>query len=158
MDVNDNFPTFLDAPYKFSLPETAAVGDVVFSKVAVADADAGLNALVTLECVSTNDQTDEETCETFDIRAQELSPGSYVGLVSLKKPLDYEARSSYNLVVRAIDGAVGEDVKASTTNLLIEVEDVQDQKPLFVNAPYSATLPENTPPVSCLEYEPCQFV
>ena len=33
LDVNDNAPTFLEAPYKFRIKETVAVGDVVFSKV-----------------------------------------------------------------------------------------------------------------------------
>ena len=35
LDVNDNAPSFLEAPYKFSVPETVAVGDVVFSKVKI---------------------------------------------------------------------------------------------------------------------------
>ena len=132
-------------------------------KMAVADADAGANAAVTIEClvdedlrtrsklvqVGQEDGSDRETCDTFEVRAQELSPGSYVGLISLKRPLDYEARSSYNLVVRALDGGP-EGARASITNVLIEVEDVQDQKPFFVNAPYSATVPENTPPGSSI--------
>ena len=80
------------------------------------------------------------------------SPGSYAGLLSLRRPLDYEARSSYNLVLRAVDGAGGPEAeggaRASTASVLVEVEDVQDQTPLFVNAPFSATVPENTPPGS----------
>ena len=79
------------------------------------------------------------------------SPGSYAGLLSLRRPLDYEARSSYNLVLRAVDGAggpEGDGARASTASVLVEVEDVQDQTPLFVNAPFSATVPENTPPGS----------
>ena len=116
--------------------------------MAVADADAGPNAVVRIECViEKEDGSDRETCDTFDIRAQELSPGSYVGLISLRRPLDYEARSSYNLVLRAVDGGP-DGARTSTTSVLVEVEDVQDQKPFFVNAPYSATVPENTPPGS----------
>ena len=71
-----------------------------------------------------------------------------MGLISLKKPLDYESRSSYNLVLRATDGIEGGVQLSSTANVFIEVLDVQDQKPFFVNAPYSATVQENTPPVS----------
>lgn len=155
LDVNDNSPTFLQSPYRFSLDETVAVGEVVFTKVTVADADAGLNAIVKLTCVEEdNGQQGNaatavagDACETFEIRAQELSSGSYVGLISLKKPLDYEARSSYNFVIKAEDGSL-EESKSSTTNVLIEVNDVQDQAPFFVNAPYSATVLENTPSVS----------
>ena len=97
LDVNDNAPTFLEAPYKFRIKETVAVGDVVFSKVrergcvssefcrvtphnhlschkmAVADADAGPNAVVSIECVvGEEDGSDQETCDTFEVRAQEL--------------------------------------------------------------------------------------
>ena len=41
-----------------------------------------------------------EACDTFDLRAQEQSPGSYIGLITLRKPLNYEARSSYDMVIR----------------------------------------------------------
>ena len=37
---------------------------------------------------------------------------------------------------------------SSSTNVLVEVNDVQDQTPFFVNAPYSATVEENTPAVN----------
>ena len=62
--------------------------------MAVADADAGANAAVRIECVLEGEDGSDhrETCDTFDVRAQELSPGSYAGLISLKRPLDYEAR------------------------------------------------------------------
>ena len=45
-------------------------------------------------------------------------------------------------------GPEAEGARASTASVLVEVEDVQDQTPLFVNAPFSATVPENTPPGS----------
>ena len=54
-------------------------------------------------------------------------------------------------MLRAVDGAggpEGDGPRASTASVLVEVEDVQDQTPLFVNAPFSATVPENTPPGS----------
>ena len=50
-----------------------------------------------------------------------------------------------------MDGAGGPEAdgaRVSTASVLVEVEDVQDQTPLFVNAPFSATVPENTPPGS----------
>lgn len=69
---------------------------------------------------------------------------SYVaGLVVLKKPLNYEDRSSYTLVVEARDAGV-EGALTATADLLVRVEDVQDQDPVFLNAPYSATVPEGS--------------
>ncbi len=77
-----------------------------------------------------------------------MSPGSYIGLVTLKKPLDYEARSSYDMVVVAQDSGVDPKAQSSTVNILINVNDIQDQAPFFLNAPFSATVPENVPEVS----------
>ena len=69
--------------------------------------------------------------------------GSYIGLITLKKPLNYEARSSYDMVIRAQDaGAVP---LSSSANILIEVNDIQDQVPVFLNGPYSVSIPENVP-------------
>ncbi len=68
-----------------------------------------------------------------------------MGLISLIQPLDYESRSSYNLVLKATDNS-GSGL-SSSANVFIEVQDVQDQDPYFVNAPYSATVEENTPAV-----------
>ena len=85
------------------------------------------------------------------------------GLVTLKKSLNYEERSSYNLVVEARDA--GDNILSSTASIFVQVsagykehlinflrmitiqqvEDVQDQKPVFLNAPYSDTVEEGTP-------------
>ena len=37
---------------------------------------------------------------------------------------------------------------SSTANVLITINDIQDQKPFFLNGPYSISIPENIPPVS----------
>ena len=59
--------------------------------------------------------------------------------------MDYETRSSYDMVIVARDrGIVGS--LESRANVLIDVQDVQDQSPLFLNAPYTATVPENVDP------------
>jgi hypothetical protein len=58
-------------------------------------------------------------------------------------------RSSYDMVIRATDNPADPASALSTTaNILIEVNDVQDQAPAFLNGPYSTTVPENIPPVS----------
>ena len=81
----------------------------------------------------------------------------------MKKSLNYEERSSYNLVVEAQDA--GDNILSSTASIFVQVsaveimwikvlendddddhqvEDVQDQKPVFLNAPYSDTVEEGT--------------
>lgn len=47
------------------------------------------------------------------------------------------------MVIRAQDaGAVP---LSSSANILIEVNDIQDQVPVFLNGPYSVSIPENVP-------------
>jgi hypothetical protein len=48
------------------------------------------------------------------------------------------------LTIQAKDGA-NENVLSAFATIAINVIDVQDQQPVFANAPYSATLQENTP-------------
>jgi len=141
LDRNDNIPEFSDQPYSFTVKETESVGQTVYTDIKVKDADTGPNAQVKLTCIE--EESSPDACETFDIFESPLNPGEYIGLVVLKKPLNYEERSSYNLVVQAQDS--GDDqILSSTANVLIQVEDIQDQDPVFLNAPYSATVPEGS--------------
>ena len=125
------------------MAETESVGQTVYTEVKVTDADEGQNSEVQLSCDA--EKSSPDACDTFDIFASPLGPGEYLGLIVLKKPLNYEDRSSYNLVVEARDG--GEDeVLTATTDIIISVEDIQDQDPIFLNGPYSATVAEGTQP------------
>lgn len=76
----------------------------------------------------------------------QISEGKYDVLISLSKPLDYERRNSYLINLVAVDGAIdpAKKLRARAT-VAVDVLDVQDQPPVFLNAPYSAALPENTP-------------
>ncbi len=143
MDKNDNAPTFARTVYEFDVDETEPVGKTLFAQIGLSDADEGSNSVVRLYCDST---LSPEACEVFDVKAQAQSPGSYIGLVTLKKPLNFEERSSYDMVIRAEDSGVPS--LSSTTNVLIQVNDIQDQAPFFINAPYSVSIPENVPEVN----------
>ena len=101
----------------------------------------GVNSVVKLVC--TPEKSSVEACEAFDVRAQRRNSGNYIGLVTLKKPLDFEDRSSYDMVITAQDSGIPS--LSSTANILITFLDIQDQKPFFVNAPYSVSIPENVP-------------
>lgn len=68
----------------------------------------------------------------------------YVGSIRLARPLDYDTVSSYKLTVRASDGG-SKTVLSATANVSVVVKDVQDEKPVFTNSPYSIVIDENTP-------------
>lgn len=144
MDVNDNSPEFLGSKeYQFSTKETVGVGETLYTSVAVRDPDAGGNGVVDIAC---DEARSPEACAVFEVETRPgRSPGSYVGLVKLKSPLDYETRSSYDMVIVARDRGILGSLE-SRANVLIDVQDVQDQSPLFLNAPYTATVPENVEP------------
>lgn len=78
----------------------------------------------------------------------QVSEGEYLGVISLKRSLDYERQSAYSLVIQAADHATDPESRLSATaNIAIDVLDVQDQPPIFLGAPYSATVPEGSSPV-----------
>lgn len=68
----------------------------------------------------------------------------YVGSIRLARPLDYDTVSSYKLAIRATDGGP-KNALSSTANVSVVVKDVQDERPVFTNSPYSIVIDENTP-------------
>lgn len=68
-------------------------------------------------------------------------------MITLLKPLNYEVQSSHTFWLKAIDSNTKKPLSTSA-KVIIDVEDVQDQPPVFFNTPYSISVEENTPPVS----------
>jgi hypothetical protein len=75
----------------------------------------------------------------------QISPNEYQVRLYLNKPLDFESRSAYVISLEASDAS--DRPSRVLASVSVTVQDVQDQPPLFVNAPYSATVPENIPAV-----------
>lgn len=142
-DYNDNAPTFIGRPYATSLSESTPVGSVVevSPNIIVTDKDEGRNAEVTLTCFA---ERDEDVCDTFAVATDKIGDGNFTAIITLLKPLDYETRPSYILTLMAKDGADKNQLTAYAT-ISITIVDVQDQSPIFINAPYSATIEENMP-------------
>lgn len=135
---------FLNRPYRAVISESAAVGSVVdiIPPIIVTDLDEGLNAECTVRCTSI-----DHICDTFHIETLRNSPGNYTARIVLRKPLDFETQPSYVLTLTASDNAITKQLSAQAS-VSINVIDVQDQSPVFLNAPYSATIEENTPPAT----------
>lgn len=84
-------------------------------------------------------------CDAFKIETIYIGPGNYSARITLRKPLDFEIQSSYVLTLTASDDGPKQKLFSNAT-ISITVIDVQDQVPVFINAPYSATIDENTTP------------
>ncbi|CAG5132579.1 unnamed protein product, partial [Candidula unifasciata] len=147
-DINDNPPTFVDLPYRFSLPENTIVGTSVY-KVTATDPDSNSGRIPNyfIEAVSGNYN------HTFEVNKQ-------TGQITLNKSLDYENLSFYHYNVSAKDegnptcpGVSCVCDKNSNFNnptcdpgpvdLFITIIDVQDTPPVFSKLPYMATVAEN---------------
>lgn len=68
----------------------------------------------------------------------------YVGSIRLARPLDFDTVSSYKLTIKASDGGL-KNTLSSTANVSVVIRDVQDERPIFTNSPYSIVIDENTP-------------
>lgn len=145
-DYNDNPPVFHGRPYSSSISESTGLQSIVMvhPSIIVTDRDEGQNADVTLSCYDENDVSDADVCETFDVDTKRIGEGNFTVVITLLRPLDFETRASYVLTLMARDGATIHPLSAYAT-VSINVIDIQDQPPVFTNAPYSATISENTP-------------
>lgn len=76
----------------------------------------------------------------------QITPNEYQVRLFLNQPLDFESRSAYIISLEATDAS--DRPLRALASVAASIWDVQDQPPAFVNAPFSATVPENTPPVS----------
>ncbi|KAH6934882.1 hypothetical protein HPB50_001583 [Hyalomma asiaticum] len=127
-DVNDNAPHFESAVLKLSLPENVAVGTATYVAQAH-DADAGRNGAVRYTLL-------EAPPGLF-----ELGPRS--GRLALLRPLDYETQPRLRLVLGAADG--GTPAQSASMTLLVEVQDVNDNAPVFDRPTYSVSILESLP-------------
>ena len=69
LDVNDNKPVFLKAPYSFAVDETVVLGETLFSSVVVRDLDAGNNGIVDITCDET---LSPDACDVFEIKTKKI--------------------------------------------------------------------------------------
>ncbi|XP_036323215.1 cadherin-23 [Rhagoletis pomonella] len=132
-DQNDNFPEFTQSIYNTSIPENSDLGAIV-AKIEATDIDSG-------------------DFGTMGIRFHNLRGGiahllhlnPITGVITIKQPgdsaFDREINSLHYLTVEAIDNVgIG---NRNTAQILVNIEDVNDNAPIFVQRHYEAKLLEN---------------
>ncbi|XP_075970125.1 cadherin 74A [Anticarsia gemmatalis] len=144
-DVNDNPPVFHNRPYIVNISEATPVGTEieVNPKILVTDRDVGENARIRVTCSSKAKGSDAEACATFRVETDMVTENEYQVRLYLNQELDFESRSAYIISLEAADAS--DKPLRAFASVAVAIWDVQDQPPAFVNAPYSATVPENTP-------------
>ncbi|NXS56379.1 CAD10 protein, partial [Brachypteracias leptosomus] len=129
-DVNDNPPRFPQSTIHLRIPESSPVGTAIGS-VKATDADTGKNAEVEYRII------DGDGTDMFDIVTQK---DTQEGIITVRKPLDYETRRLYTLKVEAENTHVDPRFYylgpfKDTTIVKISVEDV-DEPPIFSRSSY----------------------
>ena len=131
LDDNDNYPQFTERTYTVNVNEDVSwTENPVVAHIKAIDSDQGNNAAIRYAIIGGNTQS-------------QFSIDSLTGDVSLVKPLDYETLRSYRLVIRAQDG--GSPARSNTTQLLINVKDVNDNAPRFYTSLIQESISENVP-------------
>lgn len=132
-DVNDNPPVFNQTFYEVKVSEAQMVGAALV-RVTATDKDYDENAKLSYDITSGN-----------DLDCFEVNPTT--GVVSLKKPLDFDKNSEHRFIVRATDGHKVHPGKAlsAIATVAIKVEDENDNSPVFPVPSYLEFVAENAP-------------
>ncbi|XP_065908820.1 protocadherin Fat 4-like [Dysidea avara] len=129
-DINDSSPVFNQSQYNVTVLEVTTANSVIFTASAT-DADVGTNANISYSIVTGNSDN------TFII-------DSNTGIISLRRPLNFESTQSYLLTLSAVN-LLSDNPLQGTTRLVIFVSDVNEFFPRFTQAAYEATVLENRP-------------
>lgn len=132
-DVNDSEPVFSTFPSAVEVAENSSPG--VLMTVEATDRDEGAYGQV----VYYLEELDGDS-ETFSISTTQGK-----GIIRMKKSLDYERKSLYQLKVLAIDRANQGRINTGTAALVVKVKDLEDQGPEFVTQSPVTRISENIP-------------
>ncbi|XP_070819243.1 protocadherin gamma-A4-like isoform X16 [Chaetodon trifascialis] len=132
-DVNDNAPIFPKDIIKIEITESADKG-ARYRINAAHDADIGKNSVQSY-ILQQNPH--------FVFSIQTTNAGRKYGELVLDKELDREEQQEMKLFLTAVDG--GSPQRSGTVVIHVIVLDANDNAPVFTEAVYTATLPENSP-------------
>ncbi|KAG9344076.1 hypothetical protein JZ751_012556 [Albula glossodonta] len=132
-DVNDNEPVFEKQLYNVSLPEHTPIG-TCFLQVTATDADSGEFGRVQYSLYHGFDSYDKHPLFL-------INPSS--GQICVSQDIDREARLvTHDLLVKAED----QGGKSTQTYIHIEVEDLNDNRPVFNPETYVTSISSHTQP------------
>ncbi|XP_016142587.1 protocadherin beta-15-like [Sinocyclocheilus grahami] len=132
-DINDNSPSFKQTLINFEIRESADKGSRYLLDEAH-DADIGMNSVQSYKLDSN---------AHFLLNVVTRENGRKYGELVLDKELDREKQKEVALILTAVDG--GTPPRSGTVAIHITVLDANDNAPVFSQAIYKVSLPENSP-------------
>uniref|UniRef100_A0A8C6AL47 Protocadherin beta 5 n=1 Tax=Monodon monoceros TaxID=40151 RepID=A0A8C6AL47_MONMO len=132
-DINDHSPEFLEREMLLKIPENVQTGTVFPLKIAQ-DFDIGSNTIQNYT-ISPNSH--------FHVVTHNRGDGRKYPELVLDKPLDREEGPELSLTLTALDS--GAPPRSGTTAVRIEVVDINDNAPEFLQSVYEVQIPENSP-------------
>ncbi|XP_045080311.1 protocadherin gamma-C5-like isoform X6 [Coregonus clupeaformis] len=132
-DINDNGPTFLSTERVLNIAESTTTG-ARFLLTGAKDPDVGSNSLSSYK-LNKND--------IFSLNVKTNRDGTKIPELILQKALDREKQAVHHLVLTAIDG--GNPARSGTTEVTVQVLDINDNAPIFEKSLYESSLQENSP-------------
>ncbi|XP_063532868.1 cadherin-related tumor suppressor [Cydia strobilella] len=127
LDINDNYPVFIEDKDEIHIPENMAVGHEVYFARAT-DRDSGSNRTVSYT-LSYNPDNSFRISET-------------TGVIYLNKPISTEPGSIVPIEVTATDN--GSPALATKHSIAAVIDDVNDHTPVFDHTSYETSLLEST--------------
>ncbi|NWI05843.1 PCD23 protein, partial [Tichodroma muraria] len=128
LDENDHSPLFAKTQYQISVTENLEEGSAILDLFA-SDEDAGLNGEVMYSFI-------DDTYGAFAI-------DSVTGSIVTTKALDRETKSQYTFRAVASDRST-HFPRSSTVSIVVHVDDVNDNNPVFLQNPISVFVPAET--------------
>ncbi|XP_051506070.1 protocadherin beta-16-like isoform X27 [Myxocyprinus asiaticus] len=132
-DINDNTPTFPKDEIKLEISENADKG-ARFRVNEAHDADIGKNGVQSYSI---------EKNGHFILSVNTKADGGKNIELVLEKELDREQQKEVTLILTAVDG--GTPPRSGTVAIHVTVLDANDNAPVFSQAVYKVSLPENSP-------------
>ena len=126
-DVNNNKPQFAKSLIMKSIAEDIPIGQMIYHANA-SDSDYGRNSRLTYTIISGNQESN------FEIESES-------GNVILVRKLNFENVQRYVLTISAIDSGIWP--LSATQILIVNVTDVNDNAPHFINCPSALKVKEN---------------
>uniref|UniRef100_A0A1A9VG57 Cadherin domain-containing protein n=1 Tax=Glossina austeni TaxID=7395 RepID=A0A1A9VG57_GLOAU len=138
-DTNDSPPTFNKKEYEVSLPENTPIGTPLALDMNVTDRDVGINSKFRLYL--------KDVSDVFQVEPISAMGFSQVYIRVANGSLDYENPNHRKFIVLVIAEETDTNPKlTSTATITVSVIDENDNKPMFEDESYTASVSEDALP------------